>query len=256
MNRIESSLDGKCAIVSGASRGIGAAIARAYAQAGADVIISGRKSDTLTRMAKEIAGEFDADVLPVTAHAGNEQSGQALVEAAVERFGRVDIVVNNAATNPHFGPILSAEASHWDKIFEVNVKGYFWLAKAAAERMIKQDEGGKIINIASVAGLRPGLMMGVYSVSKAAVIMLTKALAVELGSKRIQVNAIAPGFIKTHFSKALWQNATLHGGIVQSTPAGRMGEPEELTGIALYLASPASDFTTGEVFTIDGGYTL
>jgi NAD(P)-dependent dehydrogenase (short-subunit alcohol dehydrogenase family) len=139
---------------------------------------------------------------------------------------------------------------------EVNVKGYFWLCQAAARQMQKQGEGGKLINVASVAGLAPGAMMGIYSVSKAAVIMMTRSLAMELGADNIQVNALAPGFIKTKFSRALWDNPSIHAGIVERTPAGRMAEPEELTGIALYLGSAASDFTTGAVFTVDGGYTL
>ena len=139
---------------------------------------------------------------------------------------------------------------------EVNVKGYFWLCQAAAKQMQKQGEGGKIINVASIAGLEPGAMMGIYSVSKAAVIMMTRSLAMELGPDNIQVNALAPGFIKTKFSRALWDNPTIHANIIEQTPAGRMADPDELTGIALYLASPASDFTTGAIFTIDGGYTL
>jgi NAD(P)-dependent dehydrogenase (short-subunit alcohol dehydrogenase family) len=190
------------------------------------------------------------------AHAGRQADTQRLVEMAVAHYGHLDIAVNNAATNPHFGPLLSAEESHWTKIFEVNVKGYFWLCQAAARQMQAQGEGGKIINIASVTGLQPGKMMGVYSVSKAAVLMLTRSLALELGAEQIQVNAIAPGFVKTRFSTTLWDNPALHKMITEATPAGRMAEPEELAGIALYLASAASDFTTGAVFTVDGGFTL
>jgi NAD(P)-dependent dehydrogenase (short-subunit alcohol dehydrogenase family) len=180
----------------------------------------------------------------------------------VEEYGRVDIAVNNAATNPHFGPLLAAEEWMWDKILEVNVKGYFWLAQAAARQMQAQEPdasahtGGKIINIASITGIEPGPMMGVYSVSKAAVIMMTKVLAVELAADQIQVNAIAPGFIKTRFSTALWNNPMLAKNIRERTPAGRIAEPEALTGLALYLASSASNFATGSVFTVDGGYTL
>lgn len=253
---VEPVLAAKVAIISGASRGIGEAIARAYVAAGARVVISSRKLDNIGPVAASINESFIDAALPVVAHAGQRDDAAELVQRAVEHFGRVDIVVNNAATNPHFGPLLDAEPWQWDKILDVNVKGYFWLCQFAARQMIAQGEGGKIINMASVAGLKPGPMMGIYSVSKAAVLMLTRVLAVELGSHDIQVNAIAPGFVKTRFSAALWQNDMLHKRLTQDTPAGRMAEPEELTAIAVYLASKASNFTTGAVFTVDGGYTL
>jgi NAD(P)-dependent dehydrogenase (short-subunit alcohol dehydrogenase family) len=249
-------LTGKVAIITGASRGIGEAIAWTYVRAGASVVISSRKLENIGLAADHINQEFPGRAVGIAAHAGDQGQTQMLVEQAVKQFGRLDIAVNNAATNPHFGPLLSSEASHWDKIMEVNVKGYFWLCQAAARQMQEQGEGGKLINVASVAGLAPGAMMGIYSVSKAAVIMMTRSLAMELGADNIQVNALATGFIKTKFSRALWDNPSIHAGIVERTPAGRMAEPEELTGIALYLGSAASDFTTGAVFTVDGGYTL
>jgi NAD(P)-dependent dehydrogenase (short-subunit alcohol dehydrogenase family) len=249
-------LTGKVASVTGASRGIGEAIAWTYVRAGASVVISSRKLENIGPVADSINTEFPGRAIGIAAHAGQREDSQAIVEQAVKQFGRLDIAVNNAATNPHFGPMLTSEPSHWDKIMEVNVKGYFWLCQAAALHMQKQGEGGKIINVASIAGLAPGAFMGIYSVSKAAVLMITKSLATELGADNIQVNAIAPGFIKTKFSRALWDNPSIHAGIIDRTPAGRMAEPEELTGIALFLGSTASDFTTGAVFTIDGGYTL
>jgi len=255
-------LEDKVAVISGASRGIGEAIARAYARAGASVAISSRKAENVEPVAEAINRDHPGRALAVVAHAGRPEEAQAFVQKAVDTFGRLDIAVNNAATNPHFGPLLAAEAWQWDKILEVNVKGYFWLCQAAARQMQAQAEeapgqkGGKIINMASITGIEPGPMMGVYSVSKAAVIMLTKVLAVELGADDIQVNAIAPGFVQTRFSAALWQNEMLSKRIRENTPAGRMADPEEIVGIALYLASAASDFTTGAVFTVDGGYTL
>ncbi|MEZ4515920.1 MAG: SDR family oxidoreductase [Chloroflexota bacterium] len=163
--------------------------------------------------------------------------------------------MNNAATNPHFGPFLTAEESQWDKILDVNVKGYFRMARACAPQM-QQRGGGKIINMASVAGLEPQPMMGIYCVSKAAVLMMTEVLAVELAADNIQVNAIAPGFIKTRFSSAIWGNEQIHDAVIRSVPQQRIAEPEELTGIALYLASAASSFTTGATFVVDGGQTV
>ncbi len=249
-------LSGKVAVISGGSRGIGKAIAHAYAGAGASVVISSRKSQNILPVAEELNAEFPGRILGIVAHTGKQQDNQRLYETAIGEFGRIDIAVSNAATNPHFGPLLSADESQWDKILEVNVKGTFWFCKMAANQMAKQGQGGKIIIISSIAGLRPSMMMGLYSVSKAAIIMLSQSLALELSGDNIQVNAIAPGFFRTRFSKILWDTASFHESIIKQTPAGRIGETEELTGIALYLASSASDFTTGAVFTIDGGFTL
>jgi NAD(P)-dependent dehydrogenase (short-subunit alcohol dehydrogenase family) len=245
------SLAGKVALITGASRGIGQAIAETYAAAGAQVVLASRQQDALEEVAERIQSA-GGQALPVAAHTGSEDAVAALVDRACAAYGGIDIVVNNAATNPHFGPILTAEESHWDKILDVNVKGYFRVVKACAESM-RQRGGGKVINIASVAGFEPGSMMGIYSVSKAAVIMLTKVLAAEMAPDNIQVNALAPGFVKTKFSTVLWQTPQIYQGIIQSVPQGRIAEPEELTGIALYLASSASSFTTGTTLVVDGG---
>ena len=247
-------LTGKVAIISGASRGIGEAIAITYAQAGAAVVLTSRKLENVGPVAERIKAA-GGQALALAAHAGQQAEAEAVVAQAVTTFGRLDIVVNNAGTNPHFGPLLTAESSHWDKIFEVNVKGYFFLIKAAAPVMRRQGSG-KIINIASVAGINPGPMMGVYSTSKAAVIMLTKALAAELGPENIQVNALAPGFIRTKFSAALWGNPSLKQMLEKATPQRRIAPVDELTGAALYLASDASSFTTGSVLVVDGGFSL
>ena len=244
-------LTNKVALITGASRGIGQAVAEAYAAAGAKVVLSSRKQAGLDVVADTIRTN-GGEALAIAAHTGDETAVQSLIDQATTAYGGIDIVVNNAATNPHFGHILSAEDSHWDKILDVNVKGYFRVAKACAESM-KTRGGGKIINMASIAGLEPQPMMGVYSVSKAAVLMLTEVLAAELAQFNIQVNAIAPGFVKTKFSAALWQNPMINETVLKSIPQGPMAEPEELTGIALYLASDASSFTTGATFTIDGG---
>lgn len=250
-NQPNFDLTGKVAIVTGASRGIGESIARTYAAAGAAVVLSSRKQEALDGVAAGIR-EAGGQALALAAHTGDAAAIGGLIDAATTEFGGVDILVNNAATNPHFGPILSAEESHWAKILDVNVVGYFRTAKAAAGAMAQRG-GGSIINVASIAGKRPQPGMGVYSVSKAAVLMLTEVLAAELAAEKIRVNAIAPGFVKTAFSRAIWQNPQLYESVIRIVPQGRMAEPDELAGIALYLASEASSFTTGSTFLIDGG---
>ncbi|PJF23034.1 MAG: short-chain dehydrogenase [Phototrophicales bacterium] len=247
-------LTDKVAIITGSSRGIGLAIAQRYAEAGAKVVLSSRKQPVLDDIAAEMKSK-GYDVLAVAAHNGDKAALQNLVQQTVDAYGRVDILVNNAATNPHFGPIMDSEDSMWQKTIEVNIMGNFWLSQAAV-RVMQQHGGGKIINVASVNGLRPGTFQGIYSMTKAAVISLTKTLAMELASDNIQVNAIAPGLIKTKFAQAIWENDMLLEGVVNRTPAGRIGEPDEIAGIAVYLASPASSFTTGQVFVVDGGVTI
>ena len=244
-------LTGKVAVVTGASRGIGRAIAEAYAQAGAKVALAGRKQDALDAVAETIRAA-GGDALPVAAHTGDAEAVERLVARVTETWGGVDVLVNNAATNPHFGPILTSEESHWDKTLDVNVKGYFRMAKACAGSM-RARGGGKIVNVASVAGKRPQPMMGVYCVSKAAVLMLTEVLAVELADDNIQVNAIIPGFVKTKFSRAIWDDPALNALVLKAVPQHRMAMPEELAGLALFLASSASDFVTGASHVIDGG---
>ncbi len=244
-------LTGKVALVTGGSRGIGLAIAEAYAAAGAKVAVASRKQEAVDEAAAALR-HAGGDALALTAHTGDAADVAALVERVVAHFGGIDILVNNAATNPHFGPFLSAEDSHWDKILDVNVKGYFRVAKACVPVM-RARGGGKIINVASVAGLEPQPMMGVYCVSKAAVLMMTEVLAAEVAADHIQVNAIAPGFVKTKFSQVLWSTPDIHDQLIRAVPQRRMAEPAEIAGIAVYLASAASSFTTGATFVVDGG---
>lgn len=244
-------LTGKVALITGGSRGIGLAIAAAYAAAGARVVVAGRKQETVDEAAESIR-RGGGEALGVAAHTGDGAAVATLVERAIDYFGGIDILVNNAATNPHFGPFLTAEDSHWDKILDVNVKGYFRVAKACVPAM-RARGGGKIINVASVAGLEPQPLMGVYCVSKAAVLMMTEVLAAEVAADNIQVNAIAPGFVKTKFSQVLWSTSDIHDKLVNAVPQRRMAEPAEIAGIAVYLASAASSFTTGATFVVDGG---
>ena len=253
-NQSNFDLSNKVALITGASRGIGEAIAKAYAAAGATVILSSRKQEGLDAVAADIAAA-GGRAIPIAAHTGDGPAVQALIEQVVQQVGGVDILVNNAATNPHFGPIMTAEESHWDKILDVNVKGYFRMVQACVPLM-KARGGGKVINMASVAGRTPLPGMGIYCVSKAAVIMLTEVLAAELAVDNIQVNAIAPGFIKTKFSSAIWANPEVNDAVVASIPQKRIADPVELTGIALYLASAASSFTTGATITVDGGQLI
>jgi len=250
----EFSLTGKVAIVTGASRGIGRAIALRLAQAGAKVTVSSRKLENVEKVAGEIRAA-GGEALAVQAHVGYADQVREMVERTVEAFGRVDVAVNNAATNPHFGPVLTSDEGQWDKILDTNLKSVFRVARAVVPHMEAQG-GGKIVNIGSIAGLRPSPAMGIYSVSKAAVIMLTQVLALELAPANIQVNCIAPGVIKTRFSQVLWQTPQLAEPILKGTPLGRFGEPEDVAGLALFLASPASDYVTGAVFVVDGGMNV
>jgi len=178
---------------------------------------------------------------------------KTLVDKTVENYGEIDIIVNNAATNPVFGPVINTESDAYDKIMNVNVKGPFELVKYAVSHM---NKGGSIINISSIGGLSPETMLGIYSVSKAAIISLTKVLAKELGPSGIRANVICPGLIKTKFSEALWSNEEITTKMVKRLPIQRIGLPEDISGLALFLASDASSYCTGGVFTADGGYTI
>jgi NAD(P)-dependent dehydrogenase (short-subunit alcohol dehydrogenase family) len=250
----EFSLEGKVAVITGASRGIGRAIAELYAQAGAKVVVSSRKLPNVQEVADGIQAA-GGQALALQAHIGRTEDMQGMVTQTVEHFGRLDILVNNAAISPHFGPLLAADEGQWDKIMDTNVKGIFRACQAAAPKMQAQG-GGKIINIISVSGLQPTPGLGLYGVTKAAVLMLTKVLALELGGAHIQVNAIAPGVIKTRFSQVLWDTPQISEQILGRLPMGRFGEAQEVAQMALFLAAPASDYVTGSVFLVDGGMSI
>ena len=247
-------LSGKVALITGGSRGIGFAMAEKFLEHGANLIIASRTQKDLDEAAESLS-KNGGNVLAVSVHTGDEKSIQSMVDQSIEKFGGIDIVVNNAATNPHYGPLFTSDDTQWDKIWDVNVKGYYKVAKACVPSMTERG-GGKIINITSIAGKHALPGMGIYCISKSAVIMLTKVLGQELAKSNIQANAIAPGFIKTKFSSALWMDEKANESVLKGIPQRRMAEPEEISGIALYLASDASSFATGEVFTIDGGQTI
>jgi len=244
-------LSGRVALVTGASRGIGSAIATALVEQGAHVVLSSRKQADLDAEAARINAQYPDRALAIAAHAGRPEDLERLVKTAIEHAGHIDILVNNAATNPYFGPVIDAELSAWDKTFEVNLRGVFILTKLVYEAWM-EEHGGVVVNIASVGGLRPGFGLGVYNVTKAGVIMLTRQLARELGGK-VRVNAIAPGLVKTRFAEALWGNEAILERVLASNPMGRIGLPDEIAGAVAFLASDAASYINGEVIVIDGG---
>jgi NAD(P)-dependent dehydrogenase (short-subunit alcohol dehydrogenase family) len=245
------SLEGKVALVTGGSRGIGKEIALTFADAGADLAISSRKLQDLEKVADEIR-KLGKRCLPVSAHARKVEELKHLVDQVVETFGRIDILVNNAATNPAMGPIVGTEEKIYDHIMETNLKGYFMMSKFAGAVMVKQ-KSGNIINISSAGGVSPAEGLGPYCISKAGINMLTKALALELGPYNIRVNAIAPRIVKTSFSEALWTNEALMKKELELVPLKRVASPEEIARTALYLASTASNYMTGHVVVLNGG---
>jgi len=250
---LDFSLKGKVALITGASRGIGQAIAVGYARAGADVIVASRKLPDLEKVAQEIRG-MGRKSLAVEAHVARMEEIKNLLSKIKEEFGKIDILVNNAGTNPTMASALDVDERAWDSIMNLNLKGLFFLSQAAA-RVMKEKGGGKIINVASTAGITPDLLP-IYSISKAAVIMATKVMAQQWAQYNIRVNAIAPGLTKTRFSEALWNNPDILKMAMSKTPMGRVAEPEEMVGAAIYLASDASSYVTGQVIALDGGTTI
>jgi len=254
MAMADFNLTDKIAVVTGASRGIGEAIARGLAEHGATVVLAARKPEGLQAVAASIQAS-GGTALPIACHTGHPDEIAALYDRVESELGRIDVLVNNAATNPYFGPIIDAPESVFDKTFEVNVKGYFLMTQRAAKLMVAQGKGS-IINIASIAGVSPSLLQGVYAMSKAAVISMTKAFAKELGGAGVRCNAICPGLTETKFARVLIETKEIHDLFVRDLPMARHAQPSEMVGAAIYLASDASSYTTGAMIVCDGGYLI
>jgi NAD(P)-dependent dehydrogenase (short-subunit alcohol dehydrogenase family) len=245
---VDISLEGKVALVTGASRGIGRAISQVFADAGASVLLSSRKLPDLEAAAAEIGGDVDV----VAANAGDPLQAEVAVDRCIERFGGVDILVNNAATNPYMGPTMDIDLGRYDKTWEVNMRGPLVWTQLAWKRSM-HERGGSVINMASVGGMSVEPMIGIYNATKAALLHLTRTLAAEL-APGVRVNAIAPGLVKTDMARALWEpNEAAIGG---SMPLGRLGEPVDIANAALFLASDLSSWVTGQTLIVDGGATL
>lgn len=247
-------LDQKVAIVTGASRGIGRAIAETFAREGAAVVICGRKQDTLDEVAAELKS-LPGRIVPRATHVGRPEDLKRLVDETTKEFGRIDIVVNNAGTNIAQGPAVDMDDNQFDKMIEINLKASFRLIRLVAPGMAERGSGS-IINIASIAGLRPQYHGMLYSMTKAALIMMTQSFAVELGPQGVRVNAIAPGLIQTHLSEYYWKDEDRWSQMQKAQPIKHLGQPHEIAGVALLLAADAASYLTGQTIIVDGGRTL
>jgi dehydrogenase/reductase SDR family protein 4 len=254
MIKEQFSLEGKVAIITGSSKGIGKAIAKGLAENGAQVVISSRSQEACDGVVTELKKE-GLNAIGIACHVGKEDQRKHLITKTIKTFGRIDILVNNAAINPVYSPIEEVDSVIFDKIMDINVKAPWALSNLVLPHL-QANKNGSIINIASVEALTPGYGLGIYSTSKAAILMLTKNQAKEWGVHGIKVNAICPGLIKTKFSAALWQNEKMLNKLEKSIPSGRMGMPEEIVGLACLLASDAGNYMTGGVYTADGGYMI
>jgi NAD(P)-dependent dehydrogenase (short-subunit alcohol dehydrogenase family) len=243
---MEIRLDGKVALVTGGSRGIGKSIAKAFARAGAQVMLTSRKAEACEAAVKEIGegAHFEAG------HIGHDEDTERIIEATMDRLGRIDVLVNNAATNPYAGPIIEIDRARWDKTFSTNLTAPLLWSQLVWDRWMKEN-GGSIINIASVGGYGTSPILGVYDITKGALIHMTKQLAAELAPK-VRVNALAPGLVKTDFAKALWEDGK-GDQVAKAYPLERLGEVEDVAGAALFLAADTARWITGQAWILDGG---
>ena len=247
-------LDGKVAIITGSSKGIGLAIARGLAEHGANIVLSSRNQQALDVQVNQLKKD-GLNAVAHSCHVGDDNQRKDLIKKTIESFGKIDILVNNAAINPVYDSLENMTSEVYEKMMNVNLKAAFDLSNLCFP-YLKAEKNGSIINISSVEGLKPSLGLGIYSITKAALIMLTQVQAKEWGKHGIRSNAICPGFIKTKFSSALWKNEALLAQVKNQLPAGRVAEPIEMSGLAVYLASSAGSYTTGGIYTADGGHML
>lgn len=248
------SLDHKVALITGSTRGIGKAIAEAMAEAGARVVISSRKAEACEQVAGELLGQ-GREAIAIPCNVSVREEVEALAEATLARWGRIDALVCNAAVNPYFGPLSGLSDEAFAKIMTANVLSNLWLCNQVIPQMAERGEGSVIL-ISSIAALRGATVTGGYAISKAAEAQLARNLAVEWGPRNVRVNAIAPGLIKTDFARALWENPEIRKKRESQTPLRRIGEPDEVAGVAVFLASSAARFITGQTIVVDGGVTI
>lgn len=248
-------LDGKTAVITGSTKGIGKAIAQRMAEHGANVVISSRKEDAC----KEVADEINATwakkgnkAVPIPCHIGHKEQLQNLVDKSTAAFGKIDILVCNAAVNPYYGPSKDIPDSAFDRIMESNIRSNFWLCHMALPQMVERKDGAIII-VSSLGGLRGNTTLGAYGISKAADMQMARMIAVEYGPHNIRANAIAPGLIRTDFARALWEDPENLKRRTATTPLRRIGEPDEVAGVAVMLAGAAGTFISGQTIVIDGG---
>ncbi|HEV3088457.1 MAG TPA: SDR family oxidoreductase [Candidatus Elarobacter sp.] len=247
-------LNGKVAVITGSSRGIGRAIAERMAEAGAKVVISSRKADACAEVANMITAR-GGTAIAHAASISDKAALQGLVDHALQEWGRIDILVCNAAVNPYFGPLLNISDEAFDKIMASNVRSNLWLCSMVIPQMAERNDGAVIV-VSSIAGLKGNTALGAYGISKAADLQLVRNLAVEYGPRNVRVNAIAPAIIRTDFARKLWEDPVIYGNAVKGYPLRRIGEPDEVAGAAIFLASRAGAFVTGQAIVVDGGMTI
>jgi len=247
-------LSGKVALVTGASRGIGESIAKLLAEQGAHVIVSSRKAESCEAVVEQITAS-GGSAEAIACHIGDMDNIASTFATIKDTHGKLDILINNAAANPYFGDILDTDLGAFNKTVDVNIRGYFFMSVEGG-KMMRDSGGGCIVNTASINGLQPGDLQGIYSITKAAVINMTKAFAKECAPHNIRVNALLPGLTKTKFAGALFKNEKMHKMAIGTIPMQRHAEPDEMAGTVLYLVSDASSYTTGECVVVDGGFTL